>query len=145
MKFYSPLLAACLLVSQSLYADSALLLPIESVSKLNAQWFFHNLHAEQANNKVIVRGRVRPGQGVLSTTSGHVDIAIYDADGKLLAETTAEYFSKNVRRAQMNNGAAFEAELNVATPPGSTVKVAFHSKEAVKRQSPAHGGDTLAY
>ena len=138
MKFYSLSLAACLLASQNLYANSAQPLSIDSVSTSDAQWFFHNLKAEKTDNTVMVRGRIKPGSGVLSTVSGHVDITIYDADGKLLAETTAEYFPNNVRRAMQKNGAAFEARLNASAPFGSTVKVAFHRNQQTTTSPPSH-------
>jgi hypothetical protein len=140
MKFHTFWSAACLLAPLNLYAQSAL--PVDSISASDDKWFFQQLSAEQTGNTVAVRGRLKPGAGALQAPAGHVDIAIHDAQGKLLAETTAKYFPVDVRRARLNNGAPFEARLAVVTGvalAGSAVTVAFHRNEPLSSDTPVHG------
>lgn len=146
MKFHAFWLAACLLTSLSLHAQSSLPvdgIAVDSVSTSSNQWFFQQLSAQQTGNTVTVRGRLKPGAGALPSSSGHVDIAMRDAQGKLLAETTADYFPGDARRARLNNGAQFTAHLTVALPAGvlpagSAVKVAFHRSEPRPSGAPVH-------
>ncbi|HRH77828.1 MAG TPA: hypothetical protein PK129_10810, partial [Cellvibrionaceae bacterium] len=59
--------------------------------------------------------------------SGHIDMAIYSPDGKLLGQTVAHYkMPINGNYEWSRTGVRFFAPLGITPPLGSTIKLAFH-------------------
>jgi len=72
--------------------------------------------------------------------SGHIDIAIYSPDGKLLGETIAHYKTPiNGNYEWSKTGVRFYAPLGIAVPPGSIIKLAFHVEKNPQNPLAEHG------
>lgn len=88
-----------------------------------------------------VSGLVRRGSIVEPRYGAHVDVVILDAHGKLIASAATEYLPRQIPRpvrggfGQSHYSTRF-AEL---PPPGSTVRVRFHSARLVECEH-AHEG-----
>lgn len=110
---------------------------IDVIDTPQTGWTFHRLNLEQTGKNTVVSGRINAPVTSFRPTSGHIDLAVYSADGKRLAETTASYTPSLLStKTQRKGGARFSAELPRDLPTGSIVKVAFHANEDTS--TPAH-------
>lgn len=69
---------------------SAQSVSVEAVTYPNQRWQINRLHASESNNGWVIRGRLN-AHSYSNPPSGHIDVAAYSHDGKLLAETTSSY------------------------------------------------------
>ncbi len=113
---------------------------IDAISDPSTGWTFHRLNLEQNDKNTIVSGRINAAVTSFRPEPGHIDVAVYSADGKRLAETTAGYSPSLLSpKTQRKGGPRFYAELPSDLPPGSVVKVAFHaSVNPLSSSTPSH-------
>lgn len=113
---------------------------IDAIDNHKFGWTFHRLNLSQTDSHTVVSGRINAPVTSFRPASGHIDLAVYSADGKRLAETTARHTPSLLSpRSQRKGGARFSAELPKDLPAGSIVKVAFHANEDTWLSSaPAH-------
>jgi hypothetical protein len=105
---------------------SAQSVSVEAVTYPNQRWQINRLHASESNNGWVIRGRLN-AHSYSNPPSGHIDVAAYSHDGKLLAETTSSYSPALLTpKMRKKGGLRFSAALDQALPTGSVVKVAFH-------------------
>jgi len=113
---------------------------IDVISDPSSGWTFHRLNLEQTDKNTVVRGRINAAVTSFRPEPDHIDVAVFSADGKRLAETTAGYSPSLLSpKTQRKGGPRFYAELPRDLPPGSVVKVAFHADGTTLASSrPAH-------
>jgi hypothetical protein len=71
---------------------------------------------------------------------GHIDIAIYSPDGKLLGETIAHCKTPiNGNYEWSKTGVRFYAHLGMTPPSGSIIKLAFHVEKNPQNPPTEHG------
>jgi len=99
---------------------------VEVIHPLDKTWYFSPINVSVTANGAYISGRAN-NNAYLPRPSGHIDIAAFSPDGKLLAETTARYFPSvfNIH-AQRRGGVRFGADLPGHFPTGSVFKIAFH-------------------
>ncbi|MFC3151771.1 hypothetical protein ACFOEK_12095 [Litoribrevibacter euphylliae] len=70
---------------------------------------------------------------------GHIDVAAYSAQGKLIAETTASYAPKILTESSRRRGGLrFSTNALPKLPSDAVVKVAFHRNETPSNSKPKH-------
>jgi hypothetical protein len=103
----------------------------------NQRWHFRQVTVDHADKGLTVFGRMNAHLRY-GLPRGHVDIAAWSADNKLLAETTTDYSPRLLtKRASRKGGVRFSAKLPML-PANAQIKIAFHRDEPQKRQNPAH-------
>lgn len=92
--------------------------------------YLHMASATFDHDRLVVSGGVKKTNANASSPLGHLDIAVYSTDGKLLAESATQYRPGIITtRANRKFGARFEAAFaNVPAQPVK-VKVAFHEDD----------------
>lgn len=137
MRFFSVLLLTAAMTAGARAGDS---FPVDVVKPQSQNWHFLRVLAVQSGDVVHVSGRMTAFKRH-GLPKGHIDIAAYDADGRLLAETTTHYLPTLLTpEARRNGGVRFSARLEQRLPPGSRVSLAFHREKAVD-SSPSHSGN----
>lgn len=132
--------ALCLfLLASGVRAESPL---IDIITDPDAQWRFRNVVAVQTGGGWVVSGRLtdRLASGL---PAGHVDLAVYDADSRLQATTTAAYSpSLLTPKVRKKGGVRFSAVLSEPLPVGARIKVAFHAEPSSSVSAlPVHSGN----
>ena len=90
------------------------------------RWFFKNLKALEENGIVKVRGRMT-ALNHIALPGGHIDVAVYAPNGKLVQETTTDYTPSNMTyKTKLRGGVRFSVDIKKPIPDGSVIKVAFH-------------------
>ena len=99
---------------------------VEVIRLPDQRWIFQHVSVLQDGQGLKVSGRLiaRTDSGL---PSGHVDLAAFGPDGRLLEETTAAYqpgmLTPKIRK---KGGVRFAARVANPLPEGSLIKVAFH-------------------
>lgn len=110
---------------------------VKPVRQTEQRWYFSQLQAFDADGVISVTGKMTASTRY-ALPGGHIDIAAYTADGKLLEETTTTYtpsiLTEHIKR---KGGVRFSARLTKTLPAGSIIKVAFH-EEKVNQPEPQH-------
>lgn len=110
----------------------------EKIYPAAPQVYIKKLKIIEKNGKSVVTGKLKKRPGT-TVTRGHIDIAVYSAEGHLLLETTTPYSSSlNLRSVQRRGGNRFSATLDIIPPSGSVIKVTFHREGFNKRSNPEH-------
>lgn len=97
---------------------------------------FEFLTTQEVNGATRIHGSLFYKPKTVVRQSGHIDIAIYSPDGKLLGETIAQ-IKGNYRRSKA--GVRFIAPLGITPPPGSLIKLAFHIDRRSRAPKAEHG------
>lgn len=146
MKF-TPWTFACLVSVMFCYGCAASAPKYETlvIKQPELYWHFRNVSAfADLAGRIVVAGKL--DSGAVNLPSGHVDIAIFDATGKRLYDTTAGYTPATLDHyAKRNGGVSFATTLDSPPPEGASIKVAFH-EEPYQEDHPTHeksivGGD----
>ena len=101
---------------------------------------FKFISTQEKNGDTVIHGALfhKPKSPVRE--SGHIDIAVYNLDGKLIRETTANYKTPiNGNYEWSKVGVNFLAPLHMTPPPGSLIKFAFHVDKEWKTTPAEHG------
>ena len=125
-----------LLLVNSAHADNTNL-KVEIVKNSHQRWHFQNVRVIRYDSGLIVSGRIN-AQQPHGLPRGHVDVAAWSSDNKLVSETTSAYFPRLLtRRTSRKGGLRFSAKLPVL-PEGARIKVAFHQDKRQKPRNPVH-------
>lgn len=135
MKFYILILLALYTVNPAFASES---LKIHIIENDNEPLRIQQAISTKTVAGVWVHGRVTTSCGQ-HLPAGHVDIATYSPDGALIAQTTADLRSQNLSRREKRKGRVrFSGEVVGHTPPGSTVKIAYHLVGSTKESPLGH-------
>lgn len=91
----------------------------------------------QERGSLVVTGRVL--RLFPSPVRGHVDVAVFDAAGRLVTAASAEAFAHRSRRGGRQED-SFTVRLPGPLPDGAQVTVRYHAKGAHGDGTPACGG-----
>ncbi len=87
---------------------------------------FRKLTTFVREGRVFVSGTIKKRSVAAPLRHGHIDIAVYSPQGKLLSDTSAALTPSIItRRVQRGRGSRFEAELDIVPPADSVIKVIF--------------------
>lgn len=128
-----------LIASLSLFASTVWAAPvnIEIIDTPHQRWEFHRVTASESDNSIIISGRLNAPL-TMPRPFGHVDVAAYAPNGDKIAETTTSYVPSILSpKLARKGGVRFSATLPGPLPPGTMVKVAFHT-EQVTKPAPSH-------
>ncbi len=115
---------------------------IEIIHIENQRWHFHQVTVTHTGTELTVSGRMNANVRH-SLPHGHVDIAAWSADNKLIAEVTSAYSpARLTRRTSRKGGVRFSAKLP-ALPDDARIKVAFHRDGPHDLPDPVHD-ETIA-
>lgn len=134
------LLGACQLASQT---------PSEvTVSAHNLDE--HGLRLNQSSARfdkgnLAIDGAIKRSHLQTSSPIGHLDIAAFDADGNLLAETTTYYSPRLIStRTNRKRGARFSVSMPSLPEQPVSVRVAFHKDELTDQSVVLHKQSVFA-
>ena len=120
---------------------SAQTVSVEAVTYPNQKWSINRLHAMEVDKGWVIKGRLN-ASNISQPPSGHIDVAAYGQDGKLITETTTNYYPSILTpKMRKKGGLRFSAALDQALPTGAVVKVAFHPSapsSSSAEERPAH-------
>lgn len=93
-------------------------------------------YAFQEGEELVVSGKVRLRRNVALSSQGHIDIAIFSPEGKVIKKASVFY----IPRSYLRNGfrptkSSFVARFPLIPPRGSVVRVAYHSTLLLPRKS----------
>ena len=134
------LLGACQLASQTP--------PEVTVSAHNLE--DHGLRLNQSSARfdkgnLEIAGAIKRSRLQTSSPIGHLDIAAFDADGNLLAETTTYYSPRMIStRTNRKRGAHFSVSMPSLPEQPVSVKVAFHKDESTDQSVILHKQSVFA-
>ncbi|NPU92079.1 MAG: hypothetical protein HPY82_09230 [Gammaproteobacteria bacterium] len=134
------LLGACQLASQTP--------PEVTVSAHNLE--DHGLRLDHSSahfdkGNLEIAGAIKRNRLQTSSPIGHLDIAAFDADGKLLAETTAYYSPRLIStRTNRKHGARFSVSMPSLPEQTVSVRVAFHKDELTDQSAILHKQSVFA-
>ena len=115
--------------------------PVEVVRQPHQSWQFEHLNAYKDSTPTQVTGRMTAAL-LTGLPQGHIDVAAYSPDGKLIAATTSRYFPGLLTHTtQIQGGVWFSAEFDQPLPADALIKVAFHASEPVVPVKPVHRGN----
>lgn len=104
----------------------------------NQHWQIQHLVASRVDGSVKVIGRVTTGLP-MKLPRGHIDIAAYSPEGRLLLETTTNYVPEFLTHSMIKRGGLqFSAILGETLPADTLIKVAFHRNDPRDRAKPSH-------
>lgn len=110
---------------------------VEIINTDNLRWHFRRVAVNYTDTGLAVSGRM-DAQLRFGLPRGHMDIAAWSADNKLIAETTTDYSPRLLtRRVSRKGGVRFSEELP-SLPADAVIKVAFHRDVPQQRQNPVH-------
>ena len=112
---------------------------IDVIKHPSKTWRFTNVNSYVSEKGVRVKGYLTADH-TFGLPKGHIDIAVYSADGDLIKETTSKYFPRRLRyKAGRKGKVRFAADIAETLTPNSTIKIAFHStNQSVKANSAHH-------
>lgn len=80
----------------------------------------------QDDGEMIVYGQVRRSPSASGIIRGHIDVTVIDRDGKVLQTASRRHFPGDVPTRRWH-GSSFTVKFAGVPPPGSTVRVVYHS------------------
>lgn len=96
------------------------------VQNENQNWLFRRVLAFDDQGALNVSGRI-VARGFKARLSGHIDVALYDSSGALIAEKPVNYYpTLFTQRVKHKGGLRFSARFAGGVEAGSVIKVAFH-------------------
>ena len=107
------------------------------VTQPNQRWIFQRVSASSVEEGTRITGRLTAVRRK-GLSKGHVDVAAYSPEGKLLAEATTRYSpSILTRKMKRRGGVHFSADIPQQLPAYSVIKLSFHENK-VGSSSPLH-------
>lgn len=110
----------------------------------------HGLRLNQSSARfdkgiLEIDGAIKRSRLQTSSPIGHLDVAVYGADGKLLAETTTYYSPRLIStRTNRKRGARFSVSIPSLPEQPVSVRVAFHKDELTDQSSILHKQSVFA-
>jgi len=102
---------------------------ISVVTQPNQRWIFQRVSASPVEDGTRIRGRLTAIRR-MGLSKGHVDVAAFSPEGKLLAEAATRYSpSILTRKMKRRGGVHFSVDIPQQLPPHSTIKLSFHENE----------------
>lgn len=82
---------------------------------------------------LLVSGKVKRDTGHAMALGGHVDVAVYGPEGRMLEQVSVSYLPGDLQqfKSQRRMGASFSARFPTMPPQGSTIRVAFHETRSL--------------
>ena len=138
MKFFIAVFLSSLITLPAL-AGANNHISIDVIKHPSKTWRFSNVNAYLNEEGVRVNGYLTADH-TFGLPKGHIDIAVFSADGILIKDTTSKYFPRKLRyQARRKGKVRFTAEIVESLPPNSAIKIAFHStNQSVKTNSTHH-------
>lgn len=111
---------------------------IDVIKHPSKTWRFNNVKAYVSEKGVRVKGYLTADH-TFGLPKGHIDIAVYSADGNLIKETTSKHFPRKLRyKAGRKGKVRFSADFAETLAPNSAIKIAFHSSNKSVKANSAH-------
>jgi hypothetical protein len=132
MKIYFKYLAAmaAVLSTTLVFANTELsTIKIESTS---SNILFKNVSFDQRDNALVVKGRLKKLIHDSRVSSGHVDYAIYDSNGKVVDEGAVKY-TPSLNNRSWKFGSSFSFEIPDSLPSSAIIKITYHSNQGEVR------------
>lgn len=112
--------------------------PVEVVYQPHQHWHFKQLNAYKSASSTQLSGRLTANLAG-GLPQGHIDVAAFSPDGKLIAATTTRYVPAILTHTmRKKGGVSFYAAFDQSLPADAVIKVAFHAAEPVVESKPAH-------
>ena len=108
------------------------------VTQPNQRWIFQRVSVSSAEDGTRVSGRLTAVRRT-GLSKGHVDVAAFSPEGKLLAEVATRYSpSILTRKMKRRGGVHFSVDIPQHLPPNSTIKLSFHDNGVGSSSVPLH-------
>ena len=99
------------------------------VTHPNQRWVFQRVLATAVESGTRITGRLTAVRRK-GLSKGHVDVAAFSPEGKLLAEAATRYSpSILTRKKKRRGGVRFSVDIPQQLPPNSMIRLSFHKNE----------------
>ena len=101
----------------------------EVINQSEQKWIIRQAFAYMDNSVTGIYGKMN-ATNRFALSRGHIDIAVFTAEGNLITDTTTHYRPSTLtRRAKHNGGVRFFVTLEEMVPSDALIKVAFHQDD----------------
>ena len=109
------------------------------VTQPNQRWIFQRVSASAAEDgTTIITGRLTAVRRK-GLSKGHVDVAAFSPEGKLLAEAATDYSpSILTRKKKRKGGVRFSVGIPQQLPLDSMIRLSFHENDIGSPSVPLH-------
>jgi len=108
------------------------------VTQPNQRWTFQRVLAFSVEEGTRISGWLTAVRR-MGLSKGHVDVAAFSPEGKLLAEVATRYSpSILTRKMKRRGGVHFSVDIPQQLPPHSTIKLSFHESDGGSSSEPLH-------
>ncbi len=102
---------------------------VSVVTQPSQRWIFQRVSAISVEEGARITGRLTAIR-YKGLSRGHVDVAAFSHEGRLLAEAATRYSpSVLTRKMKRKGGVHFSVDIPQQLPPKSTIKLSFHKDE----------------